>query len=133
VKTSFRNNRNEASQKYVKSLGRFIGIFSLFGLSLPLIFTLIWTILEKTKYAYGSLGNGLATLELLIWPSSIFMMATAGHHGIDYGMLSISVAANIVLYSIIGFVVWLGLKQHRWLLYFLVMIIILGWYKLLTL
>ena len=116
------------------SMGRFIGIFSLFALSLPLIFTLIWMILEKTKYWYGSLGNGLATLQLLIWPSSIFIMATAGHHGIDYGMLSISVAANnIVLYSIIGFVVWLSLKQHRWLLYLLIMIIILGWYKLLAL
>jgi len=115
------------------SMGRFIGIFSLFGLSLPLIFTLIWAILEKTKYWYGSLGNGLATLQFLIWPSSIFMMATAGHRGIDYGMLSISVAANIVLYSIIGLVVWLGIKRHRWLLYLLIMIIILGWYKLLTL
>jgi len=111
----------------------FVKIFAMFGLSVPIILTLIWPILERSNYWYGTLGNALATLQLLIWPSSIFMIASAGYEGIDFKMLSISIAVNIVLYSIIGFIVWLGLKKHHWLLYVLVVLILLSWYILLRL
>lgn len=112
---------------------RFVQVFAIIGMAVPIIFTLSWPILEKTKHWHGTLGNALATLQLLIWPSSIFMMATAGHEGLDFKMLSISIAVNIVLYSIIGFIFWMGLKKHHWLLYVLVVLILLSWYKLLRL
>lgn len=115
------------------TMKKFIGWFSLAGIIVPLLFTGIWVLLEKTPQTYLSAGNKLEPLQLIVWPSSIFMMGTAGHEGIDYKMLALSVAVNVAFYALIGFLIWWGLNKQRWVLYVTAGAIAIGWYKLLTL
>jgi hypothetical protein len=112
---------------------KLVALFSLIGLVIPILLTLIWKLLEQYQHTYLSVGKVLEIVQLLVWPSSIFMMATAGHRGIDYGMLAISIAVNIVFYSLIGFLIWGGIHKQRWMLYFAIGLLVLIWYKLLTL
>jgi len=112
---------------------KIIGLFSLAGLAIPILFTLIWRLIEQYQRAYLSIGRVLEILQLLVWPSSIFIMATAGRKGIDYRMLAISVIVNIAFYALIGFLVWWGLHKQSWMLYCAIGLLILIWYKLLTL
>jgi len=95
---------------------RFIVSFSLVGLIIPIIFTMIWALLERSGSAYISMGNMLETAQIMLWPSSIFMAATAGHEGIDYGMLALSIIANGFLYLVFGLLIWLGIYKHRFVL-----------------
>jgi hypothetical protein len=112
---------------------KLIALFSLAGLVIPILLTLLWKLLERYQHAYLSIGGVLEILQLLVWPSSIFMMATAGHKGIGYGMLALSITGNIVFYALLGFLIWWGLHKQRWMLYFAIGLLILIWYKLLTL
>jgi len=112
---------------------QFIALFSLAGFAIPCLFTAIWILLGKSRDLYISIGGKLEILQLLTWPSSLFMIATAGHEGIDYQMLAIAIVANVLLYALIGFLLWWGINRQRWLLYAVIGTILVGWYKLLTL
>lgn len=112
---------------------KFVGFFLLFGFVIPCVFTAAWAILEKSPDLYMSIGGKLETVQLLIWPTSIFMMATASNKGIDFKMLAIAIAANILLYALIGFLIWWGLNRQRWVFFVVCAAILLGWYRLFTL
>ena len=45
----------------------------------------------------------------VIWPASIWLMATDGIEGTptDYLFISMSVAANVILYAVVGSALWL--------------------------
>ena len=45
---------------------------------------------------------------------------------------SVAAGVNIVLYALIGALIWWGLHKHRIVLYIVALIIPFGWYKLLT-
>jgi hypothetical protein len=112
---------------------KLIVLLSVAGLVIPMLFTLILRLVEQHQPAYFSISRVLEIIQLLVWPSSIFMMATAGHKDIDYGMLALSIMVNIIFYAVIGFLVWWGLHRQRWILYFAIGLVALIWYKLLTL
>lgn len=111
-------------------MAKLITIFSSAGLVIPILFTLIWRVLEQYPHAWLSIGRILVNVQLLVWPSSIFMMATAGHKGIDWGMLALSIAVNIILYAVIGFLIWWGINKYRWAIYCAIGLVLLIWYKL---
>lgn len=109
-----------------------ITLFSLAGLVIPILFTLVWRLLEQHPRAWLAIGAKLEIVQVLMWPSSIFMMATTGHDGIDYGMLALSITINIVLYASIGFLIWWGINKQRWAIYCALGLVLLIWYKLFT-
>lgn len=109
---------------------KLIALFSLAGFVIPILFSLIWWVLEQYPRAWLFIGGILVNVQLLVWPSSIFMMATAGHEGIDYGMLALAITVNIVLYASIGFLIWWGMYKQRWAIYCALGLILLIWYKL---
>ena len=110
---------------------KFILLFSSVGAFIPIILSSIWPLLEKYPSIYRMLGLGLLRFQVLVWPSSIFMIGTAGNKGIPIQMLSLSIIANILLYALIGFLAWFGLHKQRWVLFALALSIIVGWYRLL--
>jgi len=112
---------------------KFIGFFSLVGLVLPCLFFIAWRFLEDAPNLYGSIGNKLELLQLVAWPSSIFMMATTGEGGMNFEILVISITVNVILYAIIGFLIWFGLYKQRWVLFCTAASLLLSWYFLLTL
>lgn len=107
---------------------RFLAVFSCAGLGIPIIFTLIWYIND-----YHTFDKISITIQLFLWPSSLVMMAAAGKEGIDfYKMLATSIAINILLYALVGLLVWLGVSKQRWILYLTAVFILLLWLRLLT-
>lgn len=112
---------------------RFVGISSLIGLVLPLLLSGIWKIIEGHPRVDISLGYWLVKLQLLIWPSSIFMMAETGHRSNDLKLFGFSLTANVLLYAIVGLLIWWGLNKHCWILAVVAVLVVLGWWKLLTL
>ena len=112
---------------------KWIGVFSFVGAVLPFLFTAAWSILDRYSAINAWLGGKLELLQLLVWPSSIFMMATAATPGVDWTMLMLAVVVNVVLYAAIGGVVWWGIYRQRWVLFPLGALVLLGWYRLLNL
>jgi len=57
---------------------------------------------------WKSLGSAFGRIELILWPSSILLMGLEGQHSafiiiLTYAMV---IAANIVLYCVIGLLTW---------------------------
>jgi hypothetical protein len=107
-------------------------LFTLCGLLIPIAFTLLSIFLINFPKHYLAIASKLQILQLLLWPSSIFMLASAGSGGIDFQMLSISIAVNILIYTIMGFCIWWAWQRQRWMLYVIGCLILVGWYEFLS-
>ena len=105
--------------------------YTIAGFVIPVLFTLFWNCYE-TAISFEQ-GLWIERLMLILWPSSFFMMGTAGHNGIEYEVLSVSIVVNIVLYTVLGLLIWFGLNKQKWILYIVFILVTLGWYKLLRL
>ena len=115
---------------------KFIGAFSLAGFVIPCLLTIAWKILVKTPDLYVSISTMLFPLQMLFWPSSILMVVddlSPDQKGISYGVLTISIIANVILYSVIGFLLWWGWNRQKWVLILVGSAITMGWYKILRL
>lgn len=104
--------------------------FSCLGLVVPIIFSIVSLLYENMNRLLPSL---LYKIQLMIWPSSIFMMATAANKHIDFKMLIVSIVVNVILYSLIGFFVWFGIYKQKWVLFVIGVLVLLAWYKILNL
>lgn len=75
------------------------------GLVLPLLFLLIVKALSNRVWNYP-----VNELMRLLWPSSVWLMATEGIEGTlrSYFFVLISISANVLLYAVLGsFIGWL--------------------------
>jgi hypothetical protein len=68
------------------------------GLLLPVAFILRWQVS----------GVGFGTLEFALWPASIMLMGLEGNHSISHILVvyAIVLAANVLLYAIVGLLTW---------------------------
>lgn len=115
---------------------KFIGAFSLAGFVIPCLVTVVWKILLKNPDLYLSIGNIIIPFQALFWPSHILVVVSdlsQDSKGIDYGILTISIIVNIILYSVIGFLLWWGWNRQKWVLIVVGSAITMGWYKILRL
>ena len=113
----------------MSALLKLVSIFSIAGAVIPFIITLMVIYVEKYNLSF-SVGFKLQMVMLLLWPSSFFMVGTARNEGIDFTILSISIAVNVFLNSIVGVFVWYGINKQRWVIYAVIILIIFCWYKL---
>jgi hypothetical protein len=74
----------------------------LVGLLVPAVLILRWKLL----------GSTFGRLELILWPSSILLMGLEGQRSAFIIILSyaIVIAVNIVLYCVIGLLMWPALR-----------------------
>jgi hypothetical protein len=108
----------------------FVAIFSGVGLGIPILFSLYWQLADRFFEA-GQQSTFLLKLQLLFWPSSMFMMGTVGASTSDsVKMWLLSASANVVVYAIIGSLFWLGINKNKMFLVFAFVAIGFGWYKL---
>lgn len=112
-------------------MAKFVGLFSVVDCVIPILFSVVWAVFEKAPHAWLTIGAMFVEIQLLFWPSSIVMMATAGPNGNYYSILAISIAMNMVFYAMIGFGVWWGLNRWRWMLHVIIGVIGLLWFMLL--
>jgi hypothetical protein len=95
-----------------RSLFRWLLVSAILGLVVPIALLLIGALIGSNAKLGTKFDYPLDRLTRVIWPSSFWLMATTGIEGTprDYLFVSISILANIVLYSAAGCVLW-GLKD----------------------
>ena len=108
----------------------FVAIFSSVGLGIPILFSLYWQLADRFFEA-GQQSAFLLKLQILFWPSSMFMMGTAGASTFEsLKVWLLSAGANVLLYAIIGLLFWLGIHKNK--VYLALAIVAIGfvWYQL---
>jgi len=78
-----------------------------------LLFELAWKLLSWNPPLKLTLGLYLERLQLVLWPSSIILIASAGGERLSMDLLLIAVAANMVLYGAIGAAITTVLRCRR--------------------
>ena len=109
---------------------KFVLCFMAAGFLLPVAyFVFYWAFghtdvfawLMQTQWCYDGL--------LMFWPSSILL--TCCTEGVTLPILATTL--NVILYGVLGWVLWIGLKRSRIVLIVTVVSILAGWYGLLRL
>lgn len=111
---------------------QFIFSFAVAGVLVPLLFQVLWWIVGNYPSIEQSIGYSLQKLMLMLWPSSFVMMASI-QESMYLVLLLISITVNVILYVTIGSVIWYGLKKHFVVIVFLAIILVLMWWRILTL
>jgi len=88
---------------------RWLVISAAMGLLAPICWFLIQGLIGSNTKLEWKIAYPLERVIRVIWPSSIWLMATDGSEGTpaSYVIAFMSVAANIALYAVLGSSVWL--------------------------
>ncbi|MCU7942194.1 MAG: hypothetical protein KZQ87_05890 [Candidatus Thiodiazotropha sp. (ex Cardiolucina cf. quadrata)] len=113
-------------------MARFISLFAAAGVLVPLIFQVIWLVVDSYPSIGRNIGYGLHKITLVFFPSSFVMMA-ASEESLYLGLLFIAIAVNVVLYVIIGVAIWYGFKKHYVILVLLAAVLSVMWWRIITL
>lgn len=114
------------------SMARFISLFAVAGVIIPLIFQVAWWIVDSYPSIGRSIGYGLHKAMLILFPSS-FVMIAASEESLYLGLLLIAIAGNVVLYVAIGTAIWYGISKHHVVLVLLAAVLAIMWWRILTL
>lgn len=109
-----------------------IRVSVLFGLIFAVIFVAVWRFYPNMPV---DLAIQIENVQLILWPASIFLMAavpsSTGEHVFLYGT---AILLNILFYSLIGAMLWLGIKRKSWRpILGLAVVLGLIWLRVLTL
>jgi hypothetical protein len=82
--------------------------WSVISAGLGLLAPIAWLLVQKLIGGNTQLAYSLERVIRVVWPSSFWLMATDGIEGTPkaYMFISLSVAANVVLYTLLGSAVW---------------------------
>jgi len=88
---------------------RWLVVSAALGLLAPICWFLIQELVGGNTQLEWKIGYPLELVIRVIWPSSIWLMATDGSEGTpgSYLIVLMSVAANIALYAVLGSGLWL--------------------------
>lgn len=94
--------------KMKPSYYRWLFVSAALGLLAPICWFLIQGIIGGNTQLAWKIGYPLQRVLRVIWPSSIWLMATDGIEGTrgDYLIVLMSIAANIALYAVLGSGAW---------------------------
>ena len=111
---------------------KIVGMSVLIGLTVSLVFITLWALFERFISLHASVI--VEDIQLILWPSSIFLMATCNAGLADrIEIYSISIGVNVLLYSVAGLSFWYGIEKHSWLMGIsLGMLLMMIWWRLLT-
>lgn len=115
------------------SMARFISLFAVGGVLVPLVFQAAWWVISKYSAIDLKLGLGLQKSMLVLWPSSLMMLPAGSDESLLPVALLISIAVNVVLYAAIGAAIWYGFRKHHVILVLLAVVMVVMWWRTLTL
>src|SRR5690554_180692 len=112
---------------------RFSAWSAFFGIVIPLIFQVIWWLVDR--FGIGDLNVQLVIQKvmLILWPTSLMILPAGGDESLLATLLLMSMAVNSVLYLIVGSAIWYGLRKHRLVLVIVAITISVLWWRVLTL
>ena len=110
---------------------KFTAIFSFAGLSIPIIILSIWNFIDKSKNI--DLSTIFQKITLLLWPTFVMTIPSSQEPGVETKIFLFSLSANIIFYTIIGMLFWLGLRKHTAYFFIAGVPLVLIWWWLLNL
>jgi hypothetical protein len=114
----------------MRRLGRITALFGMAGLAIPGVFFVFAKSLERGAYD----NTWLSTPALLLWPSSLLFLGSAGLGAADeLGLLVLSTTINVATYLALGVLIWIGLNKQRWVLHGTLGGLLILWMLLLSL
>jgi hypothetical protein len=113
------------------SMKRLVLIFTGIGAAFPLGFLAVYQLSPAFRHWWHKGPVWMESAMLAVWPSSLLLMADP--EGQSVWPPIISVALNVVLYAILGWLFWIGIKRSPIVLVGTAAAILVGWYGLLSL
>ena len=113
---------------------KFLSWFVLGGVLIPLLFQAVWWVVYRNQTSNLDLQNGIQKLMLVLWPSSLMALPSGSDEILLPVTLLVSIAVNVLLYVVIGLTIWYSInKKHHVVLVFLAIVMVVTWWRLLTL
>jgi hypothetical protein len=99
-----------SNQPVVMSIRKFTAIFALVGFLVPLVFHTAWNFLNQST----SLDVQIIAekIMLVVWPTSLMTLPASPEPGFETKLFMLSLGANVIVYAVLGVLVWLGLRKH---------------------
>lgn len=113
------------------TLPKFTAIFAVAGLMVPVVFQAVWYFVDRS--ANLKAGVIVQYAMLVLWPTSLMTLPTSPDPGFETHAFLISVIANVVIYAVLGALIWLGLRKHVIFFALAAFPLIAVWWWLLTL
>jgi len=89
-----------------------IRIAVLCGLIVAVVFVALWRYFPDLPV---DLQIQIENVQLILWPGAIFLMAAAPGSATEHVFLyGSAILLNVLLYGLMGGVLWLGLKRRIW-------------------
>lgn len=110
---------------------KFTTIFSLAGFLFPILIRAIWIIIDQNGNI--NLSTGFQKITFLLWPTFLMAIPSSQKPGFETQLFLISLCANVIFYTIIGVLLWLGLRKHTIYFFIAGVPLILIWLWLLNL
>ena len=112
---------------------RFLAWFAFSGVVIPLVFQVVWWLVNRFGVGGLDVQLSIQKLMLILWPSSLMMLPAGSDESLLPVALLLSIAANVVLYAVIGAAIWYGFKKQHVVLIFVAIAISVMWWRVLTL
>ena len=80
------------------------------GVLVPVVFRAMWYFLNQS--ANVKAGLIMEKLMLVLWPTSLMTLPASPDPGFETKLFLISMIANVVVYGVLGLLIWLGLRKH---------------------
>lgn len=113
-------------------LSRLLSWFALSGAVSAIVLRVIWGWVNTHAWLSTSAKIALQKVTVIVWPSSVFMLAATNDQAMAIKLFGISLLVNVALYMLIGALAWLGLNKHISFLAVLVLSLTAIWFRLLT-
>jgi len=93
-------------------MGRFVRSWAIVGAVVPFVFLLAWSLIQRYPSIDRSVHGILFKLQLIVWPGSLFEIgAEMSGKAISWGAIALGVLVNILLYALIGFLIWVASRR----------------------
>lgn len=92
------------------SFSKFTAIFAFVGFLVPLVFRAMWHFFNQSRNL--DVHVVAEKLMLLLWPTSLMTLPASPEPGFETKLFLLSLAANVIIYAVLGMLVWLGLRKH---------------------
>ncbi|CAH1385770.1 hypothetical protein [Candidatus Nitrotoga sp. M5] len=90
---------------------RFVGLFALAGMLIPIVLRGAWVLVDRYLGSNLDIQVAIQKLTLVLWPSWLMGLADVPNNQ-EIQLFLILLAVNIILYAVLGVLIWLGLKSH---------------------
>jgi hypothetical protein len=114
------------------SIGRTLTGFAFAGAFVPVVFQAVWFFLKTYQEDRLNAHIVIQNLMFFVWPSSILILPSGSEPQLFWGLFSVSVIVNVILYTVIGTLIWFSLSKSYLFLFLVIAILGPIWWRLLT-